>query len=133
MKHIVRAGDLEWEPKIFPGETTRSGEFKALWKAHGSSQFEMRLTRIGPGETNTKYHTHSREEEWFYVTMGSCHVCINGDWFLIERGDSVFKPVGDYHIFRNFGDAPCEVLMLGSNVEGSTAERRPEPEPPRLD
>jgi uncharacterized cupin superfamily protein len=130
MKHIIKADERDWEPKFFPGEETRSGEFKALWKAHGSTQFEMRLTRVDPGETNTKYHTHSKEEEWFYVTKGSCHVCINGEWQEINEGDSVFKPTGDFHIFRNFGDGPCELLMMGTNVEGSSVERRPEPEPP---
>lgn len=128
MKYIIKNSELEWEPKFFPGEDEQYGDFKALWKAHGSSQFEVRLTRIPPGGTNTKYHTHTKEEEWFYVTKGSCHICIEGDWQEISEGDSIFKPVGIYHIFRNFGDKPCELIMLGTNVEGSEAVRLPEPE-----
>jgi len=130
VKHIVRTGDLLWEPKFFPGEQVQYGEFKALWKEHGIQQFEVRLTRIPPGGTNTKYHTHTKEEEWFYVLSGSCHINIEGHWQRIEPGDSIYKPPGQYHIFRNFGSAPCELIMMGTNVEGSKAERRTEPPPP---
>ena len=120
MKHILKTSEMPWEPKFFPNEEQQYGDFKALWREHGTSQFEVRLTRIPPdGGTNTKYHTHTKEEEWFYVTRGSCHICLNGEWQIIGEGDSIFKPVGDYHIFRNFGSEPCEILMLGTNVEGS--------------
>ncbi len=132
MKHIVNTKELDWEPKLFPGEEAQYGDFKALWKEHQTNQFEVRITRIPPGGTNTKYHTHSKEEEWFYVLKGSCHICLEGDWQVIGEGDSIFKPIGDYHIFRNFGDEPCEVIMVGTNVAGSTAEKLPEPDPPKL-
>ena len=48
---------MPWQPKFFPGEETQYGEFKPLWKEHETKQFEMRLTRIPPGGTNTKYRT----------------------------------------------------------------------------
>jgi uncharacterized cupin superfamily protein len=130
MKYVVSSNDLEWEPKFFPGEDAQYGDFKALWKEHESTQFEVRITRIPPGGTNTKYHTHTKEEEWFYVLKGSCHICIEGEWQLITEGDSIFKPIGIYHIFRNFGEEPCELIMLGTNIEGSTAVKLPEPAPP---
>jgi len=132
MRHIVKAGELPWKPKYFPGEENPFGDFKALWEVHGTTQFEVRITRIPPGGTNTKYHTHTMEEEWFYVLQGKCHICLNGKWREIEEGDSIFKPVGDYHIFRNFADVPCEIIMLGSNIEGSKSEVLPEPKPPEL-
>ena len=132
MKHIVNTKELDWEPKFFPGAEAQYGDFKALWKEHQTNQFEVRITRIPPGGTNTKYHTHSKEEEWFYVLKGSCHICLEGDWQVIGEGDSIFKPIGDYHIFRNFGDEPCEVIMVGANVAGSTAVTLPEPDPPKL-
>ena len=130
MKYIIRNSELDWEPKYFPGEQAQYGEFKALWKEHGTSQFEVRLTKIPPGGTNTKYHTHTKEEEWFYVLKGSCHICIEGEWQEIQEGDSIFKPIGIYHIFRNFGKNPCELVMMGPNIEGSEAVRHPEPDYP---
>ena len=132
MKYIVKTRELVWEPKYFPGEKTQYGDFKALWREHGTNQFEIRITRIPPGGTNTKYHTHSKEEEWFYVISGSCHICIDDIWDKIEEGDSIFKPIGVFHIFRNFGNEPCEILMMGTNIEGSTVARLPEPAPPKL-
>ena len=84
MKYIVNSNDLEWEPKFFPGEDGNYGEFKALWKKHESKQFEVRITKIPPGGTNTKYHAHTKEEEWFYVLNGRCHI-------LHRRGVAVNK------------------------------------------
>ena len=130
MKYIVKTNEMPWKPKFFPGEDKQYGDFKPLWQEHGTEQFEVRLTRIPGGETNTKYHTHTKEEEWFYVLSGSCHIHIEGEWYLIEQGDSVFKPTGAYHIFRNFGTEPCELIMLGTNVEGNEVHRLPEPDPP---
>ena len=130
MKYIVKTNEMPWKPKFFPGEDKQYGDFKPLWQEHGTEQFEVRLTRIPGGETNTKYHTHTKEEEWFYVLSGSCHIHIEGEWYPIEQGDSVFKPTGAYHIFRNFGTEPCELIMLGTNVEGNEVHRLPEPEPP---
>ncbi len=131
MKFIVDTNELTWESKYFPGEDTQYGDFKALWKEHGTSQFEVRITRVPAGGTNTKYHTHTKEEEWFYVLEGSCHICIEGEWKQIKKGDSIFKPIGAYHIFRNFGEDPCEMIMMGSNIEGSEAIKLPEPDPPK--
>jgi len=132
MKYIVKTKELLWQPKFFPGEEKQYGEFKPLWKEHEMKQLEVRVTLIPPGDTNTKYHTHTKEEEWFYVLYGSCHINIEGEWHKIEEGDSIFKPPGTYHIFRNFGEEPCELIMLGTNVEGSEVHRLPEPEPPKL-
>lgn len=130
MKLILKSGEVPWEPKFIPGYPEQYGEFQALGREHGSTQFEMRLTRVPPHGTSTRYHTHTREEEWFYVLRGRCHICLEGGWRELGPGDSVFKPVGRYHIFRNFTDAPCEILMLGSNVAGSEVIRIDEPPPP---
>ena len=130
MKYIVKTNSVPWEPKFFPGEEKQYGEFKALWREHGCQQFEVRITRIPPRDTSTKYHTHTKEEEWFYVLAGACHINIEGEWHRLEAGDSIYKPVGHYHIFHNFGDAPCDVIMLGTNIKGSEVQRRAAPPPP---
>ena len=130
MKYIVKSNDMDWEPKFFPNEGQQYGEFKALWREHSMNQMEVRITRIPAHGTHTKYHAHTKEEEWFYVLSGSCHINIEGEWQVVETGDSIYKPPGDYHIFRNFGDQPCDVIMLGTNIEGSDVLRSEEPDPP---
>ena len=131
IKQILKSHQIAIERPL--KGSNKSPSLKALWKEHGTSQFEVRITRIPPGGTNTKYHTHTKEEEWFFVLSGSCHICIDGKWEQIGSGDSIFKRIGSYHIFRNFGKEPCEMIMMGANVEGSTAEKLPEPDPPILD
>lgn len=130
MKYIVKTKELPWEPKFFENEEKQYGEFKALWKEHDCKQFEVRITRVPPKDTTTKYHLHTKEEEWFYVLKGTCHINIEGEWKQIEEGDSIFKPPGTFHIFRNFGEEPCDIIMLGSNIEGSEVKRITEPEFP---
>ena len=53
MKYIVKTNEMPWKPKFFPGEDKQYGDFKPLWQEHGTEQFEVRLTRIPGGETNT--------------------------------------------------------------------------------
>jgi uncharacterized cupin superfamily protein len=130
MKYIVKTQELEWQPKFFSNEEKQYGEFKALWKEHECKQFEVRITRVLPGGVTTKYHTHTKEEEWFYVLNGTSHINIEGEWHQIEAGDSIFKPPGIYHTFRNLGDEPCDIIMMGTHIEGSKVHRIPEPDPP---
>ncbi|MGF1484352.1 MAG: cupin domain-containing protein [Opitutales bacterium] len=131
MSAIVHTAELPWLPKTKPGVEEPLGEFKALWQAHGCDQFEVRLTRIPPhGGTSTRYHTHTLEEEWFFVLQGTCHICLEGTWHALQPRDSIFKRCGAFHTFRNFGDKPCELLMLGSNVDGSETRVADEPPPP---
>lgn len=132
MKYIVKTGELPWQPKFYRNEDKQYGEFKALWKEHGCEQFEVRITRVPPQGATTKYHTHTKEEEWFYVLNGACHINIEGEWHQIEAGDSIFKPPGIYHTFRNIGDRPCDIIMLGTNIEDNKVERIPESELPPL-
>ncbi len=130
---IIKSADLPWLPKRKPGVDEDLGEYKALWEAHGCEQFEVRLTRIAAGGASTLYHTHTKEEEWFYVLSGRCHIQYEGDWRELEPGDSVFKRCGTFHTFRNFGEDPCELIMLGTNVAGSrTIVGRPPGLPPSL-
>ena len=130
VNYIIKSEEMPWQPKFFPHEELQYGEFKPLWQKHGMDQIEVRITRIPPNGTNTKYHMHTKEEEWFFVLSGSCHINIEGEWHLIESMDSIYKPPGDYHIFRNFGDQHCDIIMLGTNVEGSQVNRLDEPNPP---
>ena len=130
MNYIVKSDDVDWQPKFFPNEQQQYGEFKPLWQIHGMEQIEVRITKIPAQGTHTKYHTHTKEEEWFYVLEGSCHVNIEGQWEKVATGDSIYKPPGIFHIFRNFGDQPCVVIMLGTNIEGNEVLRTNEPAPP---
>lgn len=130
-RHIVKVDNLPWQEKRVPAITPdRRGLYKLLCQAHGLKQFEVRLTRIEPGESNTWHHTHSHCEEWFLITKGSCHIHLNGEWSELGEGTSLATAPGDYHIFRNFGEAPCEFLIVGIEHPEDRATRIEEPPPP---
>jgi len=131
--HILHSSDLPWRDKIIPKfSPDRRGCFKNLAEQHGLTQFDVRITLIPPGETNTWQHSHSCVEEWFFVLHGTCHVHIDGRWLPVHAGDSIATSPGDFHMFRNFGDTGCEIIMVGKNDDSDAVERIAEPEPPPL-
>jgi uncharacterized cupin superfamily protein len=127
-KHVIHTDDHPWQPKLVPQiANEQKGWFKKLSDLHGLEQFEVRLTRIPPGETNTWHHTHTVIEEWFYVLRGKCHLYLNGAWTEIGTGDSVATAPGDYHTFRNLGTEDCDMIMVGINHPDDQAHRIEEP------
>lgn len=131
-KHVLHESELPWkEKRVESISPDRRGLYKNLTIAHGIEQFEARLTRIPPGESNTWYHTHTKIEEWFYVLSGSCYMNFDGDWMELKAGDSIATFPGEWHTFRNFGDDDCEIIMVGMNIDGDEAHRKEEPPPPQ--
>lgn len=127
MKRIVHTQDVPWLPKRFPNEEKLYGTYRSLTQHHSTEQFEVRITRLMPDEQNTKYHAHSRTEEWFYVLTGCCKVALDGRWFDIGARDSIHTSPGTMHMFRNASEQVCEIIMLGTNHEDDQVDREPEP------
>jgi steroid delta-isomerase-like uncharacterized protein len=67
-----------------------------------------------PVGMESPYHTHSREDECFYVLAGHVAVICDGTWIDAGPGSFVFGPRGIPHGFRVEGDAPAQMLLLNS-------------------
>src|ERR1700677_211429 len=52
-------------------------------------------------------HSHSREEEGFYVLEGELRITVDGEPFVAHRGDFVNLPIGSLHSFTNATDKPA--------------------------
>ncbi len=57
-------------------------------------------------------HTHSREEEGFYVIDGEVTIYVDGDEFVAGPGSFVNLPKGSKHRFRNNSDRPIKMLII---------------------
>lgn len=103
--HLAQVGDGDIIDAVgdryrFLVESEQTGGTYAMWHA-----------TISPGG-GPPLHTHSREEEAFYVLEGEIQFEADGNEFLGEPGSFVNLPSGSRHRFRNQTDRDAEVLIL---------------------
>lgn len=59
-------------------------------------------------------HTHTREDEMYYVTSGELAVIVGDDVFVLEAGDSLIAPRDIPHQLRNSGSTTNRYLLVFS-------------------
>jgi quercetin dioxygenase-like cupin family protein len=84
------------------------------FKARGE-QTGGRLTAlenvIPPGE-GPPLHTHTAEDESWYVLEGELRFLVGAELFNAPAGTFLFAPRGMPHTFQNVGDQPARLLIL---------------------
>lgn len=66
---------------------------------------------VPPGSPGPPPHTHTREEEGFYILDGRITVTIDGRDSVAAPGAFVLLPRHIPHKFRNDGDVPARMLI----------------------
>lgn len=69
----------------------------------GGERVEMEIT-LPPGSPSPPKHFHPNQEETQLVLAGTLSVYLDGQWRLVERGQSVSIPRGQVHTLRNRSD-----------------------------
>jgi uncharacterized cupin superfamily protein len=94
-----------------------------LGKAAGSEKIYINIDKIEPGAKSAKYHSHTKQEEFFLILSGSGTLRMNGEEFEVRKGDFVAKPAGKNtaHQFLNTGHDVLEILDIGTNEQGDIA------------
>lgn len=85
-----------------------------------------------PPDSGSPPHTHTREDETFYILKGSIRIVAGGTTVVAGPGDTVFGPRGVTHTFHNVGADDAEMLCLAvpAGVEGFfVAAGQPAPDP----
>ena len=59
-------------------------------------------------------HSHSNEDEWFYVLQGTIRFLIDGAWHEAGPGSGAFMPRHSVHTFPNSGDSPLHMVITVS-------------------
>lgn len=67
--------------------------------------------RIHPGETVPK-HTHTDEDQVYYVASGTGFVILDGERTDVEAGSSVLIPLGTEHEITNTGSEPLDYVFF---------------------
>jgi quercetin dioxygenase-like cupin family protein len=101
-----------------------------IYKATGAEtagSFSLWEAVVAPG-AGAPPHTHSREDEAFYVLSGELVIELEGEPapHRVAPGGFFFGARGRRHSFRNGGDQPARVLVL------CAAELRPRPDVRRI-
>jgi quercetin dioxygenase-like cupin family protein len=65
-----------------------------------------------PAGFATPYHTHSREDECFYVLEGHVAFVCNGEWLEAGPGGLVYGPRNIPHGFEAIGERPARMLVM---------------------
>jgi mannose-6-phosphate isomerase-like protein (cupin superfamily) len=57
-------------------------------------------------------HRHTREDEFSYVLEGRVGAVLGDQQVVVEAGDLLHKPRGQWHTFWNAGDEPARILEV---------------------
>jgi steroid delta-isomerase-like uncharacterized protein len=63
---------------------------------------------------SSPYHTHSREDESFYVLDGEMAFVVDGKWHRAGAGTFLFGPRNLAHGFKVVGNRPARMLLMAS-------------------
>lgn len=87
-----------------------------LSAAAGSERLYVHIDQVEPGMASTKYHSHTRQEEFFLILEGSGTLRLNDEEFPVSKGDFIAKPAGRNiaHTFLNTGSATLVILDVGT-------------------
>ncbi|GGB62387.1 MULTISPECIES: cupin domain-containing protein [Henriciella] len=90
---------------------------------------------LPPESPGSPPHTHTHEDEYFYILSGTLDVLSNGETLRLSEGDFAALKRGNAHMFWNGSDSETQLLMMttGSSFEAfmqsvspRLAEARPE-------
>ncbi len=88
-----------------------AGDIKILVSsAKTGGAMSMIETATVPGGGPT-WHSHSREDEVFYVVSGVAEVRIDNEIYRCQAGDRVFGPRNIFHTYRNVGDSELKMII----------------------
>src|SRR5262249_33569469 len=68
---------------------------------------------LAPG-TSVPRHTHTREDEAYFVLVGELEVIVGDEVFILRPGDSLMAPRHIPHQLRNSGDVENHYLLVFS-------------------
>jgi uncharacterized cupin superfamily protein len=97
-------------------------DFKSMMKtvlvgdAIGSEKIYVNIDYVKPGAESVKYHSHSKQEEFFLIISGKGKLRIDGEETLISAGSVISKPAGKdiAHQFINNSSEILQILDVGT-------------------
>lgn len=119
----MKIGNIGRVPEEFVRTYAKGECTKLLGQAGGSRKIYVNIDTLPPGTYSAKYHSHTRQEEFFLILHGTGTLRLNGEERAIGEGDFIAKRSGEgnAHQFYNSGSAPLEILDIGTVETGDIA------------
>lgn len=72
------------------------------------------IETLSPSGSGPTYHSHSREDETFYVVSGTAEIRLENQVFRCKAGDHIFGPRNIFHTYRNVGQDLLKLVIVYS-------------------
>ena len=116
---MVKLLNVDSLPDEFIDDPKFESKMKTLYlgAAAGSERIYVNIDYVKPGAKSVKYHSHSKQEEFFLILEGSGTLRMNDEEIPVKKGDFVAKPAGKEiaHQFINDGSEVLRILDCGLN------------------
>ena len=121
---MVKLLNVDSLPDEFIDDPKFESKMKTLYlgAAAGSERIYVNIDYVKPGAKSVKYHSHSKQEEFFLILEGSGTLRMNDEKTPVKKGDFVAKPAGKEiaHQFINDGSEVLQILDCGLNEKEET-------------
>lgn len=119
---IKRTGSMDSVAESFIWKDAAGLITKELGKSVGSVKLYANMDVVPPRAFSTKYHSHSQQEEFFFILSGEGILRLDDEEQTVHAGDFFSKPAGKgiAHSFYNSGEADLLILDIGTNQTEDT-------------
>lgn len=97
---------------IRPGGGHRVGNVEFLARSQDTPRFNLGLITIAPNREGPPPHSHTAEDDSFYILDGELTLLLGDDELVAGRGTFVLVPPGVTHTFANRGDLAVRMLNI---------------------
>lgn len=120
-----RVSNVENVPEEYMYDPDFQSKMKTvmLGDSVGSEKIYVNIDFVEPGGESVKYHSHSKQEEFFLIMSGEGILKTDGKEILIKTGDIFSKPAGKgiAHKFINSGSEILKILDIGTREKNDVA------------
>jgi mannose-6-phosphate isomerase-like protein (cupin superfamily) len=107
-----RAPSIKYQPRSTRLQLRR-GAWLCLWGADTGGAYCLLEASLTP-RMEVPRHTHTREDETYYVLSGELEVVVGDETFVLEAGDTLMAPRNVPHQLRNSGNVDNHYLLVFS-------------------
>jgi mannose-6-phosphate isomerase-like protein (cupin superfamily) len=97
---------------VLPGKGHRVGNVEFLARTQHTPRFNFALITIGPQRGGPPPHSHTDEDDAFYIVEGELTFLLDDEEVAAGPGTFVLVRPGVTHTFANRGDVPVRMLNI---------------------
>jgi mannose-6-phosphate isomerase-like protein (cupin superfamily) len=102
---------------VQPGGGFRVGNVEFLARSEDTPRFNLAIVTIEPRRSGPPEHTHTDEDDSFYVLEGELTFSVDGAEVVAGPGAFVLVPPGVRHTFANRTDEVARILNVHAPAE----------------